>query len=118
VDGELVERARKQLDKEPIEHRPADDLEPEWDELKRRAGELDGFDGSDEDVLTFALFPGVAPKFLAERKEGPRNLSRSPDAPVQGDGAGSGAGGAAVDAPVTYDVRIGDSVRRVTVEPA
>ncbi len=118
VDPDLVERAREQLGKEPIEHRPADDLEPEWEELETSAAELEGFDGSDEDVLTFALFPGVAPKFFAERGEGPRNLSLESASADAGGESGDAPGSRAVSSPVTYDVRIGDTVRRVTVEPA
>ena len=38
---------------------------------------LDGCNGSDEDVLTYAMFPQVAPKFFAHRTEGPKNLSKT-----------------------------------------
>ena len=29
-------------------------------------------------MLTYAMFPQVAPKFFAARKEGPKNLGRDP----------------------------------------
>src|SRR3954452_16787666 len=77
-DAEIVEAAKAQTGKEPIEVRPADLLEPEWDRLVSDATALEGCDGSDEDVRTYAMFPGVAPGFLAERAEGPRNVGEDP----------------------------------------
>ena len=121
-DPDLVEASRKHAKKDPITTRPADLQEPEWDELKGKAAELTGFNGSDEDVLTFALFPGVAPKFFKEREEGPKNPSkRSPVGPDKSPADKASTGGAAKEAVterVTYDVRMGDVVREVTVEPA
>ena len=60
------EEVRKKAlgDAEPITCRPADLIEPEFEKYKAEAGELAK---SDEDVLSYALFPQVAPKFLAER---------------------------------------------------
>lgn len=49
---------------EVITCRPADLLEPELEKYKTEAGELAR---CDEDVLSYALFPQVASKFLAER---------------------------------------------------
>jgi methylmalonyl-CoA carboxyltransferase 5S subunit len=72
---ELIEKARAQTGKEPITCRPADLLKPEWEELKAAATALPGCDGSDRDVLTYAMFPQVAPRFFAERSQGPRNPS-------------------------------------------
>ena len=40
--------------------------------------ELPGCDGTDEDVLTYAMFPQVAPKFFATRAQGPKNLGKDP----------------------------------------
>ncbi|MBE6503778.1 MAG: oxaloacetate decarboxylase subunit alpha [Methanobrevibacter sp.] len=50
-------------DEEVITCRPADLLEPEFDKFKRE-GEKEGFVKSDEDALTYALYPPIAPKFL------------------------------------------------------
>ena len=60
------EEVRKKAlgDAEIITCRPADLLEPEFEKYKAEAGELAK---SDEDVLSYALFPQVAPKFLASR---------------------------------------------------
>ena len=48
---------------EVIDSRPADLLEPELDKF-RVEGEKMGIIKKDEDVLTYALYPAVAPKFL------------------------------------------------------
>jgi len=50
-------------DEEPITCRPADLLEPELARLDEEAREL-GLVKKEEDVLTYALYPQVAPKFL------------------------------------------------------
>ena len=58
--------------------RPADLLKPEWEQLRDAALALKGCNGTDEDVLTYAMFPQVAPKFFATRAEGPKNLGKDP----------------------------------------
>ncbi len=50
-------------DEQPITCRPADLLEPELARLEEEAREL-GLVKKEEDVLTYALYPQVAPKFL------------------------------------------------------
>ena len=50
-------------DEEVITCRPADLLEDEFDKYKTE-GEQKGFVKSDEDALTYALYPSIAPKFL------------------------------------------------------
>ena len=50
-------------DEQPITCRPADLLEPELARLEEEAMEL-GLVKKEEDVLTYALYPQVAPKFL------------------------------------------------------
>ncbi len=50
--------------------RPADKIEPEWDKMVEEAKKAGG-NGSDEDVLTYAMFPQVAEKFFKTRKDGP-----------------------------------------------
>jgi len=51
-------------DEEPITYRPADDIEPEFEKLTMEIGDLAK---SEEDVLTYALFPEVARKFLEKK---------------------------------------------------
>lgn len=55
-------------DEEVITVRPADLIDPEFEAMKKEAGELAK---TDEDVLAYALFPQVAPKFL-ENKYNPK----------------------------------------------
>ncbi|MCI7439725.1 MAG: sodium-extruding oxaloacetate decarboxylase subunit alpha [Spirochaetia bacterium] len=50
--------------------RPADKIEPEWDKMVEEAKKAGG-NGSDEDVLTYAMFPQVATKFFSTRANGP-----------------------------------------------
>jgi methylmalonyl-CoA carboxyltransferase 5S subunit len=117
-DPKVVEAAAAYAKKPPITTRPADLLKPEWQELRSRALALEGCNGSDEDVLTYAMFPQVAPKFFAQRAEGPRNVGKDAAkaatpaaAPKQADGK------APIASPVTYEVRIGEKSHKVTVTP-
>ncbi|HAF90430.1 MAG TPA: oxaloacetate decarboxylase subunit alpha [Pseudomonas sp.] len=52
---------------EVIDCRPADLLKPELDKLRKEIGELAQ---SEEDVLTYAMFPDIGRKFLEEREAG------------------------------------------------
>ncbi|MBO5152051.1 MAG: sodium-extruding oxaloacetate decarboxylase subunit alpha [Methanobrevibacter sp.] len=61
VDEEISKRIIG--DEEVITCRPADLLEPEFDKFKSEGMEK-GFVKSDEDALTYALYPPIAPKFL------------------------------------------------------
>jgi oxaloacetate decarboxylase alpha subunit len=58
-------------DEEPINCRPADLLEPAMDKARE---ELDGLARTEEDVLTYALFPQVARPFLERRAHGGNGL--------------------------------------------
>jgi methylmalonyl-CoA carboxyltransferase 5S subunit len=116
----LVEQASRQTQKEPIETRPADLLKPEWHTLREAALELKGCNGSDEDVLTYAMFPQVAPKFFGARDQGPKNLGKDPSpkpaaapAPIQSDDSKG-----SVRTAITYDVKVNGNTHRVTVSPA
>ena len=76
LPGEVNEEVRKKAigDSELITCRPADLLEPELqkyaDEMKEK-----GIGKTDEDVLSYALFPAVAEKFLKERDSKPAPVS-------------------------------------------
>jgi methylmalonyl-CoA carboxyltransferase 5S subunit len=120
-DPAVIEAAAQHAKKPPITHRPADLLLPEWEELRSQALPLKGCDGSDEDILTYAMFPQVAAKFFALRAEGPKNVSKSPaDAAKAAAPAAAKAadGKAPITSPVTYEVRIGNTSHQVTVAPA
>lgn len=114
-DPDVVAQAEAQARKPRITERPADLLSPEWDELHAEAEALPGFDGSDEDVLTYAMFPKVAPSFFDTRADGPRNVGRAPQ--VRGS-AGSGPGADAVRSPITYKVTVNGLQHTVAVAPA
>jgi methylmalonyl-CoA carboxyltransferase 5S subunit len=79
-DRHLIEQDARQTKKDPIDTRPADLLKPEWHALRAAALEVQGCNGTDEDVLTHAMFPQVAAKFFGTREQGPRNLGKDPDA--------------------------------------
>jgi methylmalonyl-CoA carboxyltransferase 5S subunit len=114
---EVVAIAQAQAKKDPITVRPADLLPPEWGKLVDEASKLEGFDGSDEDVLTYAMFPGVAPGFLAKRDEGPINVGKTADElKAEADAAAGTA--KAVRGPIKYKVSLGGREHSVTVEMA
>ncbi len=66
VPGKVNEEVRKKAigDVELVTCRPADLLEPEMDKYREEAKDIAK---SEEDVLSYALFPQVAGKFLKER---------------------------------------------------
>ena len=109
--------AQAQAKKEPITERPADKLAPEWDKLVADAGKLEGFDGTDEDVLTYAMFPGVAPGFFSARDEGPKNVGKTAEQLKAEADAASGAANA-VRGPIKYKVSMGGREHSVSVEMA
>ena len=90
--GKVDEQLRKQAigSEEVIDVRPADLLKPELARLREEIGSLAK---SEEDVLTFAMFPDIGRKFLEEREAGtlkPEELLPMPSgqgaAPVGGEG--------------------------------
>ncbi|MCU4677030.1 sodium-extruding oxaloacetate decarboxylase subunit alpha [Catenovulum sp. 2E275] len=65
VNAELQKQA---IGNEPVEHnRPADSLKPELDKLRKEIGALAK---TEEDVLTFAMFPDLGRDFLQQRADG------------------------------------------------
>ncbi|MEA1890997.1 MAG: sodium-extruding oxaloacetate decarboxylase subunit alpha [Pseudomonadota bacterium] len=78
-----------------IECRPADLLKPELDQLRNEVGSLAG---SDEDVLTYAMFPEIGRQFLEHRDDG--TLIPEPLEPP-----GTGVAGAEA-APTEFNVTI------------
>ena len=114
---EVIEIAQAQAKKEPITVRPADLLPPEWDTLVDTASKLDGYDGTDEDVLTYAMFPQVAEKFFSTRDEGPKNVGKTEEQLKAEADAASGAANA-VRGPIKYKVSLGGRENVVTVEMA
>ena len=71
VPGTISEEFRKMCigDEPVIDHRPADDLEPELGKAKEELAK-EGFpDASPEDVLSYTLFPEVALPFFKSHKK-------------------------------------------------
>ncbi len=80
--GKINEAVRNMAigDEDVITCRPADKLNPEMQRLREEIGELAK---SEEDVLTYAMFPEVGRKFLEERAAGtlkPEELQPAPEA--------------------------------------
>jgi methylmalonyl-CoA carboxyltransferase 5S subunit len=123
-DPEVLKKAEEKAKKPAITCRPADLLKPEWDELKQTAAKIPGFNGTDEDVLTAAMFPQVAPKFFPARKNGPKNLGKDPNAAAASaapatpnDKAAAPATGNPLKGTVTYGVTVNGRTHKVTVAP-
>lgn len=90
----------------PIECRPADLIEPQLEKLKKEAGKL-GILKKEEDLITYALYPAVALKFLrGELKEEPLP---SPEERV--------AVSTVADEPMEFEVNVNGEDFRVRVKP-
>ena len=119
---EVLKKAEAQAKKPAITCRPADLLKPEWEQLSTAAHALEGNNGSDEDVLTYAMFPQVAPKFFKTRAEGRKNLGKDPvkkaAEPKAAKAAGAPAnGGQALEATANYVITLNGKEHRVSVAP-
>ncbi len=113
---EIVALAGEKSKKPVIECRPADLLKPEWEELRAAALALKGCNGTDEDVLTYAMFPQVAPKFFATREQGPKNLGKDPKLAAS-PAAAAPSTASTLSAPITYKVELNGKAHKVTVSP-
>jgi oxaloacetate decarboxylase alpha subunit len=117
VDKALKERALG--GDQAITCRPADRLEPEFEHLKKELLSMEKDKGLkfgkcvDDDVLTYALFPQPALKFLANR-DNPAAFEPAPDAAAQEAGPApvQTAGGAE-----TYSVEVDGKAYVVKVTP-
>lgn len=120
-DPDVLAKAEAQAKKPVITGRPADLLKPEWDHLRSEALKLESVQDTDEDVLTYAMFPQIAGKFFKSRSAGPKNLGSDPGkveaatpAP-QTAATPAAANGAATKKPVTYVVTVQGKEHKVTV---
>lgn len=121
-DPEVLKQAEAHAKKPAITVRPADLLKPEWEQLSTAAKALEGNNGSDEDVLTYAMFPQVAPKFFKTRAEGRKNLGKDPSASAskpaaESKAAASAGGGQTLGTKVNYVITMNGKEHRVTVSP-
>jgi pyruvate carboxylase subunit B len=89
-------------DEEVITCRPADLLEPEFDKFKQE-GEKEG---SDEDALTYALYPPIAPKFL--KGEAQEEELAQPHVLDENEGIGI---------PTEYNVEVDGDIFEVKIMP-
>lgn len=92
-------------DEEIITCRPADLLEPEFDKFKKD-GEDKGFVKSDEDALTYVLYPPIAPKFL--KGEAEEEDLKAPVSLNEDDG---------IQIPTDYNVEVDGDVFEVRIMP-
>ena len=105
--GEVDEALRKQAigREDVIDVRPADLIKPELDKLRREIGELAK---TEEDVLTYAMFPDIGRRFLEEREAG--TLTPEVLLPIPEAGGVPAHGGEGVPTEFVVDVH-GESYR-------
>ncbi|MEE4278566.1 MAG: methylmalonyl-CoA carboxytransferase subunit 5S [Halieaceae bacterium] len=124
---ELLAQAERQQMKPAISERPADLLSPEWERLRADTEALEGSNGSDEDVLTYAMFPQVSTRFFKTRHLGAQSVARDSEPPAPGSDQSSAAaarpgnGSASSETPrepVTYVVTLNGREHQVRVAPA
>jgi len=121
---ELVKKALDALKMEKeITHRPADDIPDEYAKLEDEAKKLLGTASvTPEDVLTYAMFPKIAPGFFKTRANGPV-VFKLEDAPAAAKPAASapaaiprgGATPAGISAAQAYSVNVNGVNYAVTV---
>jgi methylmalonyl-CoA carboxyltransferase 5S subunit len=117
---EVLKQAEAHAKKPAITVRPADLLKPEWESLRATANALKGANGSDEDVLTYAMFPKVAPAFFESRAQGRKDVGKDPGkaaeakAPEQ-KATAAASGGTALSGKANYVITLNGKEHRVTV---
>lgn len=112
ANADLVKVALEQnkMDK-VVTGRPADEIPPEWEKMMEES-KKNGGDGSEEDALTYAMFPNVAPKFFAERAKGPVKAEEAFAAkPAASAPSAGGKGG-------SYTVNVNGTAYNVTTSAA
>ena len=126
VDPELLEKVAK--DQKVIDCRPADLLVPEWDTIVEEVGDKAK---TDEDRLTYAMFPKVALKFFKTRGKpmaepepapAPAPAGQAPapaptPAPVPAPAPGGSASYTVTVNGKAYSVQIGGGVPAATPAP-
>lgn len=111
---EVVKKALEALKMDAeITHRPADDIPNEFAKLEEETKKLLGTqDVAVEDVLTYAMFPKVAPDFFKKRSQGPVKFTAEPEAPKATAASPAPAGQAA-----KYVVNVNGADYTVVVRP-
>ncbi|MDR2942154.1 MAG: sodium-extruding oxaloacetate decarboxylase subunit alpha [Treponema sp.] len=110
---DVVKKALDALKMEKeITHRPADDIPSEYSKLEEETKKLLGTSAvTTEDVLTYAMFPKVAPDFFKKRADGPVVFKPEAEAP-------KAAAPAAAGQAARYSVNVNGSNYDVVVSPA
>jgi len=110
---DVVKKALEALKMEKeITHRPADDIPPEYGKLEEEAKKVLGTSTiTTEDVLTYAMFPKVAPNFFKTRANGPVVFKE--EAPAAAPAAAHAPGQAE-----KYNVNVNGTDYAVVVSPA
>jgi methylmalonyl-CoA carboxyltransferase 5S subunit len=116
----VVVQSADRANKPAITCRPADLLEPSW-EPRRTEALAAGCNGSDEDVLTYAMFPNAASHFFKTRAAGPkgvgeklRKTSGGPELALSENASSS----ARMGPSRSYLISVGGEEHKVTVTPA
>ncbi|MDR2481371.1 MAG: sodium-extruding oxaloacetate decarboxylase subunit alpha [Spirochaetaceae bacterium] len=111
VNADLRKKALEQMKySEALSCRPADKIPNEFDKITEEAKKAGA--KNDEDTLTYAMFPKVAPEFFKNRDKGPLDSGSFAVKPAAG-GAASAAGGQAG----AYVVNVNGSDYHVSVRP-
>jgi methylmalonyl-CoA carboxyltransferase 5S subunit len=117
-DADVVAKAAIRANKPAITCRPADLLKPSWQRMRTEAVAL-GCDGSDEDILTYAMSPKAAVKLFQTRTAGPKRVSRKLSEAKSGPEPAALASASSNAGPSrSYIVSIRGEEHRVTVTPA
>jgi oxaloacetate decarboxylase alpha subunit len=114
-NADLVKKALEALKMEKeITHRPADDIPAEYGKLEEEAKKVLGTSTvTPEDVLTYAMFPKVAPNFFKTRANGPVVFKPEDAAPAAAPAAKAAPGQAE-----KYNVNVNGTDYAVVVSPA
>lgn len=112
---DVVKKALETLKMEKeITHRPADDIPNEFAKLEEETKKLlDSDSVAVEDVLTYAMFPKVAPDFFKKRADGPTIFTAEAEA-APAAVSSSTAGGGSAD---KYVVNVNGTDFNVVVRP-
>jgi methylmalonyl-CoA carboxyltransferase 5S subunit len=118
-DPDVVAKATIRANKPAISCRPADLLEPSWERRRTEAMPLE-CNGSDEDVLTYAMFPKAAAQFFQTRTAGPKDIRlglSGPNAGPEPAALGSAGNNAGPGPTRNYIISIRGEEHKVTVTP-
>ena len=112
LDPDLLSKVEK--DGKVIDCRPADLLEPEWDQVVK---DCKGKCTTEEDMLSYALFPKVAIAFFKKRDEGfsPTQKATAPTSQPESTPATSVTPIAPIAGSATYTVNVNGQVFSVQV---